>query len=185
MTTLHSLGALVSGRKLLRQHIAFMLLLLPALVCVKGCSPETTSEVGGLTDEDRAAIEKMRVKFENAFRKGNWDALTKFFHPETELIRPDAPPERTAEEIRKGLKLEEGWSYSDLSLTRRELKSFGNMAYGRGTVEVVIEKQAAEQASKQKLHGHYLVILRRNQEGNWRIYRAMWSRDHPALGSGK
>lgn len=165
-------------KKLLFQFSIFPLILLLCFTfsCQYGeeVAEEAVTQVAGLADEDVAAIRASSEAYLQAWRSGDWAALTGL-HTEDAIVMP---PNESAIQGRDAIR-----AWEDLpppieaNLTIVEIDGRGDLAYVRGTYTLTYEP-IGEPGPIQDT-GKYIEILRKQQDGSWLISIDIFNSDLP------
>ena len=116
---------------------------------------------------DVAAVNALRTKFETVFNSGDSAAATSLYTADAIVAENHQPNLVGRDAIVK--------YYSDLfaqaavkiQLTAEETKTFGDHAYDRGRVSITVTPKAPG-AQPMTQAGRYLVLLRKEADGQWR-----------------
>jgi len=130
---------------------------------------------------DIAAIEELRRKDVAASKAGNFAVLKSLMDEQCIVIPPGSEPEsgptyldRLAESSKDPepqdeiLELVQDWE---------ELLLFGDVAFERGVVRYAVKDVDGKIVRESQ---HLMRILRRQKNGSWRVYRAMWHQPRAA-----
>lgn len=128
----------------------------------------------GLSEADRAAIDRLREAYVRATLAGDWAAVAALYDEEAVWLPPSAPGVRNRPTIQANLEAETG-RYVDLSIVPVEVKGMGDLAYGWGTYFAI--RSVGETAEQVRDAGKYLVVLERQRSGSWLISRHIWNSD--------
>jgi len=125
-----------------------------------GCAVHAHVDVGA-GDDDREAIEKVRLQLQEAMREGNPEGATAVFADDVVVMSPNRP-------AYEGIEAASQWAIMDLTQTHPtmsfevdELELAGDWAIERGTFW-----QGA---------GKRIWVYQRQKDDNWRIKYMMWS----------
>jgi ketosteroid isomerase-like protein len=137
----------------------------------------------GLSAEDRQEIPTIPERFVERALAGDWDGVAKLYHPAAVQMPPDQPAVEGREAIRHALSrtfgAEGGVRLEELSLSIREAEGIGNLVYVWASYRLKMSVTMGSGEVNIEQHGPYVNILRRDEEGHWRIYRQIYNRDHP------
>ncbi|MGI9204208.1 MAG: YybH family protein [Woeseiaceae bacterium] len=126
------------------------------------------------TQADRALIEALHQRDVAATKSGDIDGLKSLMDPECVLFPPGgeavAGPEYL-EQIGQVSEDEAGAEIIELVQDWRELKVFGDLAYEQGVVRYAVRGPDDKIIRETQ---RLVRILRRQADGCWRVYRAMW-----------
>ena len=166
-------------KKSLLQFSIFPLILLLCFTfsCQQGeeVAEEAVTQVAGLADEDVAAIRASTEAYLQAWRSGDWAALTGL-HTEDAIVMP---PNESAIQGRDAI---QAWNEPDpppieANLTIVEIDGRGDLAYVRGTYTLTYEP-IGEPGPIQDT-GKYIEIRRKQQDGSWLISIDIFNSDLP------
>ena len=73
---------------------------------------------------------------------------------------------------------EGGVRLEDFAVNVREAEAFGELVYVRADYDITMSVSTDGDGSISQ-RGPYINILRRDDAGHWRIYRQIYSRNHP------
>jgi ketosteroid isomerase-like protein len=137
----------------------------------------------GLPTEARQEIATIPERFVQLALDGDWDGVAELYHPEAIQMPPDQPAVVGREAIRKALSrtlgAEGGVRLEEFSLRIHEAEGIGELVYVRAAYRLKLTVAARDGQASIEQHGPYINILRRDDGGHWRIYRQIYSRDHP------
>jgi ketosteroid isomerase-like protein len=112
------------------------------------------------------AIDQVRTSFVEAELKGDRAAQASLYTSDAVLLEPDAPVFQGRRAIRAGLE-EINVVLAGFTLKSLELGGGNSTAYDRGVYRLQYFDSAAGAMAAER--GNYLMILRRQREGSWRI----------------
>ena len=144
------------------------------LFFVSACSappPPAPPPPPDTTAADTAALNKLRSDFEAGWKAGDADRLSALVTSNI-VSTGDTQPTITGKDA---------WlahhkaqfaqiTVNDVKLKSDELKLMGNYAFDAGTFDVTITPKAPK-AKPMTMHQRYLVILHKEPDGAWRLYR--------------
>ena len=125
--------------------------------------------------EDIANIEELRRQDVAASKAGEFEKLKSLMDQQCIVLPPDSAPESGQAYLdriaasSKDVQSQE--QILELSQDWEELQLFGDYAYERGIVRYAIRDVDGEIIRETQ---RLLRILRRQKDGAWRVYRAMW-----------
>jgi len=131
--------------------------------------------------EDVANIEDLRRRDVAASIAGEFENLKSLMDEQCIVLAPDSEPESgqafldRAADSSKDAKSQE--QILELFQDWEELKLFGDFAYERGIVRYTVRNVDGEIVRETQ---RLMRILRRQDDGSWRVYRAMWHRPQEA-----
>lgn len=125
--------------------------------------------------KDIATIEDLRRRDVAATKAGDFESLKKLMDPECIVVPPDSEPERGQDYLSRIAASsdgdESGEQVVELTQDWEELRLLGNYAYERGIVRYAVTKPDGEIVRETQ---RLMRILRRQDDGSWCVYRAMW-----------
>lgn len=137
----------------------------------------------GFSAEDRQEIPTIPERFVKRALEGDWDGVAELYHPDAIQMPPDQPAVEGREAIRHALSrtlgAEGGVRLEDISLSIREAEGTGDLVYVWAAYRIKMSVTVAGEEVSIEQYGPYINILRRDEEGRWRIYRQVYNRDHP------
>lgn len=137
-----------------------------------------------LNPADRKEIATIPERFVKRALDGDWQGVAELYHPAAIQMPPDQPAVEGREQIRRALSrtlgAEGGVRLEEFSVSIREAEGIGDVVYVRAAYQLKISVPFGDEERSIEQHGPYINILRQDEEGNWRIYRQIYSRDHPA-----
>lgn len=141
------------------------------------------SLLAGLSAEDRQEIPTIPERFVERALDGDWDGVAELYHPDAIQMPPDQPAVEGRDAIRHALSrtlgAEGGVKLEDFSLSIREAEAIGDLVYVRAAYHLKMSVTIDREEISIEQQGPYINILRRDEEGRWRIYRQIYNRDHP------
>jgi uncharacterized protein (TIGR02246 family) len=134
------------------------------------------AQAGALRDSDLAAIRQLRTAFVEYELRGDRRAQAELYAPDAVLLEPNAPLFRGRQAIRGGLE------EFDVRLRAFTLQSLavdggGSLAYDRGVYALEYLDPAREAKASER--GNYLMVLRRQEDGAWRIAALIHNSSEP------
>jgi uncharacterized protein (TIGR02246 family) len=131
-----------------------------------GCSqPRAQAGRGTASPSAREAIKAWYDVAEDAFYRGDAETLAQSYTDDAELFVVDSPVVRGKEAIAKNWKQALGTGGNKLNVETWEVQETGDWAYETG-------RFTASTPSGQSLFvGKYIVIWKRDANGNWKAHR--------------
>lgn len=137
----------------------------------------------GFSAEDRQEIPTIPERFVKRALEGDWDGVAELYHPDAIQMPPDQPAVEGRKAIRHALSrtlgAEGGVRLEDISLSIREAEGIGDLVYVWAAYHIKMSVTVGGEEVSIEQYGPYINILRRDEEGHWRIYRQVYNRDHP------
>jgi uncharacterized protein (TIGR02246 family) len=122
---------------------------------------------------DDIAIRKLYADNAITLSAGDISALSRFYDKEIIQLPPNSPAMVGWESIRSTLHSELKGITVDATIEVVEVSISDDWAFARGTYRTVATPQKGGQQSEAK--GNWLDILRRQQDGSWKIARSTWT----------
>jgi ketosteroid isomerase-like protein len=136
-----------------------------------------------LAPEDRQEISMIPEKFMKRALKGDWEGVAELYHSAAIQMPPDQPEIEGREAIRDALSRtfgsEAGVKLEEFSVSVKEAEGIGSLIFVRAAYHLRMSVKTGQGMVNLEQHGPYINILRQDEEGHWRIYRQIYSRDHP------
>lgn len=131
----------------------------------------------GLSAEDVAKIKQVHSKYEEAWLKGDPNAVRALFTEDCVLLPPHADKARIGQEG-----LNEFWfppngppaKITKLVMKLENIGGDGQVAYVWGTHEVAWTTEQNGQTMNASHKGVFLNVLEKQPDGNWKMSRHMW-----------
>jgi len=151
------------------------MMLLGAVACQPGASP--------LTDEDVAAIRSAaEQEVVEATLAGDWSRFVASFTEDAVRLPPNEPLHQGRDAIRQWA--EANWgplTFTEFTMTVEDVDGRGDLAYAWGPYAATVEVPGLPESVKDI--GKFLVILRRQDDGQWLVSVGMFNSDAPLPGS--
>ena len=169
--------------------------LLPAAVLVScareeqpagGGEADTAQQMDMSSDMDMTALTSAADQIENsyveAYRAGDAAAIAALYTQDGLQLAADGTERSGREAIQAAFATQLGqMGAPDLMLTRETLDGSGDLAYSTGRFEAT--GQAEGQAEPIHVEGKYLVVLKRGEDGTWKIAAHAWNESAPGQGA--
>jgi uncharacterized protein (TIGR02246 family) len=143
-------------------------------LALMACQPQTPSdEMAGddamMMQQATAAIDGVRSAYEQALNSGDQAGLAALYAPDAMSIAPDGSATTGAQAIAETIFGDPSVSYSDLSIMPDGGPTVvGDVAYETGTYT---QTMTPEGGQAMPVSGRYLVVLRRQADGSWKLVR--------------
>ena len=141
------------------------------------------SLLSGLSADARKEIATVPERFVQRALDGDWDGVANLYHPAAIQMPPDQPAIEGHEAIGRAMSQtfggESGVSLEDFSIHIREAEAIGELIYVRAAYRLKMTVTVGDETRNLEQHGPYINLLRRDNDGHWRIYRQIYGRDHP------
>jgi uncharacterized protein (TIGR02246 family) len=157
-------------------------LLLLSLAAGAACTskPATTTDSAAMTDtgaaaattaqsadDAKAAIGKIRDGWKAAADKKDNATVASYYTDDAEFVGSDGPPAKGRAAIEKAFGTALPMTMST-TIDSHDLQVQGDMAYDYGEYTQEINPPKAKPKTE---HGYYVVVLRRQSDGSWKIVR--------------
>ena len=163
-------------KRLIIQSLAAFSAVLIALVALAGCA--TTAAPN--TDADVAAIQQIWTTYATAAAKGDSATWLLLWDAGGIQLRPNAPARPKAQldaEVPAQWKARTDASDMTMTINPLEITINGPWAYSRGVYTQNLTNKST--GAKTLVDGKFLTILKRQQDGSWRIYRDCYNSNVP------
>jgi uncharacterized protein (TIGR02246 family) len=136
------------------------------------------SSGGSVSAADLAAVQELNATYPSAWLEGDPDRIIALFADDAVLMphHGDAMVERL-EAIRRHF-----WPpgapptyVSEFSMTPDEITASGKLAYTRGRFSLTMWWNDVDGRVTYSNAGNYLMVVSKEEDGDWRISRYMWS----------
>jgi uncharacterized protein (TIGR02246 family) len=147
---------------------------LSAVLAIAGC----TSGPADTSAADTEAINRLRSDYIAAVNAEDVEKTLALYTEDAVRLEPNMPAVKGREAIRQGLAAMMAAFDVDMSLTSEELVVNGGWAFDRGQyMNHLMPKDPKQQMVMDQ--GKYLVILRKQPDGAWRVAREMGNSNIP------
>jgi ketosteroid isomerase-like protein len=162
----------MSARRI-RCHF-YVFILCAAGVFSSGCR---TGDDAERLEADIAAIKKFLASAGDAVNAGDVEAEVNRFTEDGIYMWPDAPSIKGHAALRTWF--EERFAHVEVNLENdsEELEVCGDWAFERGRYVATVKIKSS--GDLVTIRGKYLNVLKRGQDGSWRIARRIRNQDHP------
>lgn len=129
---------------------------------------------------DVAAIRALQARWNAAVEAGNIDGYVAVLDADIELMPTDAPPIRGADNYRAFLQpVFVNDTYRIEAVGPGEIVVDGDLAYAR--YDYIIHRTPKDGSQTFSTLRKYLDVLRRQDDGSWRVYKHIWNFNEPGL----
>jgi uncharacterized protein (TIGR02246 family) len=154
-------------------------LLLAAAIGLGGCASPKESQPAQDPAALRAAIEDLDRAFSAAFERNDTLVISSLYTDDAMLLPPNHEPVMGRDSIAAFWAPLLTPAMKTLHLETTEVGGSGDDVYEVGSYSML----AADGSTADR--GKYLVLLKRQSDGGWRLYRDMWNSDLPAPGAAR
>jgi uncharacterized protein (TIGR02246 family) len=127
------------------------------------------------TRKDLEAIEDIHRRDVAATKAGDFDALKSLMDAQCVLFPPDSEPQAGQAYLDHARATSDGTEPQpeilELVQEWEEVRLFGDFVYEQGVVRYAVQ---SPEGSVMRETQRLMRILRRQQDGTWRVFRAMW-----------
>ena len=150
-------------------------------ITLNGCAPE----INPLSEDDLAAIrDGAEREIVEATMAEDWSRFAAGFTEDAIRMPPNAPLHEGREAIRQWAEATWGpLTTTDFSMTVGDVDGYGDLAYAWGAYSATVEVPGMPEPLQDI--GKYLVVLRKQQDGQWLVSVAMFNSDVPMPTSGE
>lgn len=151
-----------------------------ALVSCDREEPNDTPEGGPTVAQDRAGIDSVRNRYVATWKGADAAQMTTLYTSDAAVLYPNQPAVIGSTAIQAYFKgFFEEFVQDSFALTSEEIEVAGPWAFDRGTYRWRATPRAGGPAIED--NGKYLVILRRQPDGSWKVARDMDNSDRPQV----
>lgn len=147
-------------------------LALALAACAPAPPPDTTAE-------DTTAINQIRFDWAAAYNAGDIDTLVGMYTDDYVDYPNDAPTYAGLDALRASFEQQLTGMDASTTITSEELLLLGDHAVDRGTFETVLAPEGG--GDPVSVSGRYMVVLRREADGSWKLMRGMDNTAAPAM----
>ena len=134
-----------------------------------------TAAPAGLSSEDQSGIRALDAEWAKAATAGNGDAIAALYAQDATLLPPGEPMVKGGEAVKKyWVDFTNGYS-GPTELSTQSVEGSGDLAYAVGTYRETLTPKKAGAKPLPTAEGKYLEVLKRQDDGSWKIVHDMWS----------
>ncbi|MDA2937227.1 SgcJ/EcaC family oxidoreductase [Acidobacteria bacterium AH-259-A15] len=166
----------------MRIHLS--LLVLVSLVLLTACAPagSTEAEREAAIQADIDALNQLRSDYEAAYNAQDAAAAAGFYTDDAVRSLPNQAPTSGRDAIQSNSQTTFDQFEAKLSISSEELQVAGDWAFGAGTYSLKLTpKEEGGEATMS--NGSYIVILKRQADGCWKVARVVDSSNDPLPGA--
>jgi uncharacterized protein (TIGR02246 family) len=153
---------------------------LPFIVGVCGLAASALLGCGGSGEPSEADLTMARSispAFVRAMESKDSEALASFYAEEGTLMPPGAPPIQGRAAIQAFWERMVHTAIKKVALNPQDLRMSGDLSYEVGTYDIDLALPDGTAASEQ---GKYIVLMKKQADGSWKMTHDMWSSNTPA-----
>jgi uncharacterized protein (TIGR02246 family) len=155
------------------------------------CQPRPKAETGmaeggsateakaGLSQDDEARVRAVDTEWARAATVGNGDAIAALYTPEATLLPPGEPMVKGAATKKYWVDFTNGFS-GQTELNTMAVEGSGDVAYAVGTYRMALTPKKAGAKPLPVDEGKYIEVLKRQDDGSWKIVYDIWNPSAPA-----
>ncbi|MBI4537939.1 MAG: DUF4440 domain-containing protein [Gemmatimonadetes bacterium] len=161
--------------------------MLPAMLAaalLSACQPQAP-QPAGLTDQDRAAIDGIRQAYVQAIQNKDYASILALYTDDAMEMFSHEPMRQGKAAIEQALNAMP--PVTAFTATAMATEGMGDLAYqvGMYSITVAADTMAAGGAAQPATStGHYLVIVRKQADGTWKVTHAITNSDQPMQAPG-
>jgi uncharacterized protein (TIGR02246 family) len=159
------------------------------LVLGAACQPGPKTESGmvkagsdaataGLSDEDKAGIRAIDAKWAQAAKAGDGQAIAALYVSDAVLLPPGEPMVKGEAAKKYWVDFANGFS-GPTELNTMAVEGGGDVATAIGTYSMTLTPRKTGAKPLPTEEGKYLEVLKRQDDGSWKIIYDMWSPNAP------
>jgi uncharacterized protein (TIGR02246 family) len=158
------------------------------LVLGAACQPRPKTETAtlsngsaaaaGLSDEDKATIRAVDADWARAAKEGNGEAIAALYASDAVLLPPGEPMVKGAAAKKYWVDFANGYS-GPTELNTMAVEGGGDVATAVGTYKMSLTPKKAGAKPLPTEKGKYLEVLKRQEDGSWKLIYDMWNQDAP------
>jgi ketosteroid isomerase-like protein len=159
------------------------------LVLGAGCQPRSKTETGmvgggseaaavNLSDADKASVRAVDAEWARAAEAGNGEAIGALYVSDAVLLPPGEPMVKGDAAKKYWVDFTNGFS-GPTELNTMAVEGGGDVATAIGTYKMSLTPKKAGAKPLPTEEGKYLEVLKRQDDGSWKIVYDMWSPNAP------
>ena len=153
------------------------------------CQPRSKTEAGmaagasdaavaGLSDQDKTSIRAVDEAWGKAAQAGNGDAIAALYAPDAVLLPPNEPMVKGDGAKKYWVDFANGYS-GPTELNTMTVEGSGDLATATGTYKMTMTPKKAGAKPLPTEEGKYIEVLKRQDDGSWRIAYDIWNSNAP------
>jgi uncharacterized protein (TIGR02246 family) len=121
-------------------------------------------------------IEDVIKGMSKAYNRGDIRAVVEFYTDDAKFLHPNTEMISGKQAIKEFFKTSRAFGLRSMHFDNVEIGNDGNLAYERGVIHMYFEPEGG-QAMMDK--GKYLVVMKRQPDGSWKVAVDIWNSDLP------
>jgi uncharacterized protein (TIGR02246 family) len=132
----------------------------------------------GLSDQDKASVRAVDETWASAARAGNGDAIAALYAPNAVLLPPGESMVKGDAAKKYWVDFANGFS-GPTELNTIAVEGSGDLATAIGTYKMSLTPKKTGAKPLPTEEGKYLEVLKRQDDGSWKLIYDMWSPNAP------
>jgi uncharacterized protein (TIGR02246 family) len=132
----------------------------------------------GLSDRDKAGVRAVDGEWARAAQAGNGEAIAALYAPNAVLLPPGEPMVKGEAAKQYWVDFANGFS-GPTELNTVAVEGSGDVATAIGTYKMTLTPKKAGAKPLPTQEGKYLEVLKRQDDGSWKLIYDMWSPNAP------
>jgi uncharacterized protein (TIGR02246 family) len=132
----------------------------------------------GLSSEDEAGVRALDTEWAKAATAGNGDAIAALYAPDATLLPPGEPMVKGEAAKKYWVDFANGYS-GPTELNTLSVEGSGDLAYAVGTYRMTLTPKKAGAKPLPTEEGKYVEVLKRQDDGSWKILHDIWNPNAP------
>jgi uncharacterized protein (TIGR02246 family) len=165
----------------MRPKLSFFVLLVCAATLAIACGTTTTpTEPTATAPPDPAPINDLRTRFQTAFNSGDAATIVNLYTDDAVMMPDHQPTVEGRAAIQQYYDQLFAQFTPNIMLTPGDTEITGDIAHEHGTFSITMTPKAGGNAMMD--NGKYLVVLRRQADGSWRVHHDIDNSSNPHPG---
>jgi len=139
---------------------------------------DVSAAAASLSDEDKAGVRALDAEWARAASTGNGEAIAALYAPDAVLLPPGEPMVKGEAAKKYWVDFANGFS-GPIELNTMAVEGAGDVATAIGTYKMALTPKKAGAKPLPTEEGKYLEVLKRQEDGSWKIIYDMWSPNAP------
>ena len=163
--------------------------LVTLLAWAAACQPRPKTETGmvrseadaaavGLSDKDKASVRAVDAEWARAAKVGNGEAIAALYASDAVLLPPGEPMVKGDAAKKYWVDFANGFS-GPVELNTMAVEGGGDVASAIGTYSMTLTPKKAGAKPMPKEEGKYIEVLKRQDDGSWKIVYDIWNPNAP------
>lgn len=141
-------------------------------IAAVSCQPQAEAPAS-LSQEDVTAIREFAAAYRDAALAQDFESLAALYTPDGVRNPPNAPPaEASPSSLRAGYQ-----GVTELENAPDRIEGRGDLAHARGSYSITVASEGVDAPISDT--GHYVAILRKQEDGRWLMSYLIFNSDQP------